>query len=225
MAFGSFISFAAVQLFVAFVANSKAMIGDSTCMVVDAFTYGCNLFAERRKKTVSEKENSVDADSTPLATTPDNINEFEYKKRRRLLILELVPPLLSVSILTIINSISLHGAINALVLVPFLDTPGNKNSHPNLLLMLIFSTLNLSLDIVNMTCFARARHLMGYNTINSIVELKERNVESKNNLIHINPNSLDESEDIDEDDRANLNMCSAYTVCFWMHFCLQFSVS
>ena len=49
VAFVSFLTFAMVQLVVALIAKSEAMIGDCAAMAVDVMTYGFNLFAERKK--------------------------------------------------------------------------------------------------------------------------------------------------------------------------------
>ena len=78
--------------------------------------------------------------------------------------------------------------------------------------MMSFAIFNLFLDLFNVCCFARAKHLLGYKT------------ESEDKVVYDNDDDDDESQYfienevqaeqnmIDEDDRVNLNMCSAYTV-------------
>jgi murein DD-endopeptidase MepM/ murein hydrolase activator NlpD len=102
--------------------------------------------------------------------------------------------------------------------------------------MMTFSCLNLLLDVVNVMCFARAKHLMGYNTEDTKggKEVQKYGVIGANDGLtgdddgvhyeyEIHPeNGIDEEgnehvdseENDDGDDRVNLNMCSAYTVSF-----------
>mmetsp|Transcript_19675 Transcript_19675/g.41288 ORF Transcript_19675/g.41288 Transcript_19675/m.41288 type:complete len:418 (-) Transcript_19675:154-1407(-) len=194
VAFISFMSFATIQFSVAFFAKSEAMIGDSAAMVVDALTYGLNLFAERRKNDpdddIEECENSeVDhkiQQKSPNRTRSMNEgferiktnSEKELDKKRRNLKLEIVPPVISVSILIVVIGVVLQNAIRVLIL----DSHRNKKeqSLPNLAIMMTFSILNLLLDIVNVTCFARAKHLMGYNTnVPSGSQIEESSYEGK----------------------------------------------
>lgn len=227
--------FATVQTVVAFVAQSEAMLGDSAAMAVDALTYGFNLYAEREKNQdetqdqTSEDEimDNIELSSTDRldAVTKGDHSEGEterdrlerqFLKRRRHLHLELVPPLMSVSILVIVTIFVLRKSIHTLIL----DTHRNESeqTRPNLELMMAFSTANLFLDVFNVTCFARAKHLMGYNT-------KEKsNKEQKygeltddylfSGLNDDNDDSGTVPEEIEEDERVNLNMCSAYTHVF-----------
>ncbi|KAL7460793.1 hypothetical protein ACHAXS_001236 [Conticribra weissflogii] len=178
VAFISFISFATIQFSVAFFAKSEAMIGDSAAMLVDALTYGFNFIAERKKnepdEDIEEYENS-DVNQTIKKNSPKRIHsrnegfqriksndEREFDKKQRNLKLEIVPPFISVSILIVVIGVVLRHAIHVLIL----DSHRNKKeqSLPNLAIMMTFSILNLLLDIVNVTCFARAKHLMGYKT-------------------------------------------------------------
>ena len=125
-----------------------------------------------------------------------------------------VPPVLSVSVLLLVTGFVLTGSISTLIL----DTNRSEEeqSTPNLIIMMSFAIFNLFLDIFNVCCFARAKHLLGYKT------------ESEDKVVYDNDDDDDdddesqyfiENEDqveqniMDEDDRVNLNMCSAYTVC------------
>ncbi|KAL7527429.1 hypothetical protein ACHAXR_001958 [Thalassiosira sp. AJA248-18] len=254
--------FTSVQTIVALIAKSEAMMGDSAAMAVDALTYGFNLYAERKKNedneinrgsNVSESGIELSAGAAALGDETNNITTHEAEKmrlerhlqsRRRHLHLELVPPLMSVSILLVVISFVLRKSIHTLVL----DAHRNEReqSRPNLVLMMTFSTLNLLLDVVNVTCFARAKHLMGYNT----EEKKEGEEVQEYDFVDNNDDSMghngvhyeihdampggsgsDEcrnenfpdntttndpigSEENDEDNGVNLNMCSAYTHVF-----------
>ena len=300
MAFFSFFGFTVIQSSVAFVAKSEAMMGDSAAMAVDALTYGFNLYAERKKNQDNERERSAEEIEIEIelsenvgfenGTTHDNrcqaeraqLNRHLYRRRRHLR-LELVPPLTSVSILILVTGFVLHKSIHVVVLhksihVVILDAHRSRReqSRPNLILMMSFSVLNLLLDLANVTCFARAKHLMGFNTIdaqspeitlkeesmglqhydvigdsddvpseyedqslnNSVIESydyhskieatvtngsglipmgeracsNEENGEPNSFDIQNEPNMTDEAENVDQSDRVNLNMCSAYTV-------------
>lgn len=94
-------------------------------------------------------------------------NEFQHRQRERfkrkaLLQLEILPPLISVSALLVVTFFVLKTAIQVLVL----DTHRKRSeqSDPNLNVMLIFSLVNLGLDLLNVTCFARAKHMLGFET-------------------------------------------------------------
>ena len=64
---------------------------------------------------------------------------------------------------------------------------------------------------MNVFCFARAKHLVGYNTES------EEDIQTYNNVegrLSLNTSEKDEDDDGAEDKRVNLNMCSAYTHVF-----------
>ena len=134
----------------------------------------------------------------------------------------------------IVTGFVLRQSIHTLIL----DSHRNEKeqSRPNLVLMMTFSTLNLLLDVINVVCFARAKHLMGYNTEEKeTLGLQNYNMIDNEGMIedHVTHGEFDDavggivaehntkifherivSEEIDEDDHVNLNMCSAYTVSF-----------
>lgn len=146
-AFATFLSFALLQLFFAILARSQAMMGDSAAMIVDSFTYIFNWLAERRKNRLDEL---VQDDPNP------------GRKRRKLeLQAESFPPLVSVTTLLAVIVLVYRKSIQTLK-----DELGNRNSNsassPNAQLMMIFSIVNLFLDLLNVACFARAKHLLGY---------------------------------------------------------------
>lgn len=133
-AFVSFLIFTAAQLCAALVANSQSMLADTGAMSVDICSYALNWFAERKK--------------------------CNAKHKRQQLQLELIAPSFSVIALLGVTIYSLDGAIRTLLaghIVVF-----NPSNQPNLLIMLLFSSLNLLLDILNVTCFARAKRLFGF---------------------------------------------------------------
>jgi Co/Zn/Cd efflux system component len=259
VAFVSFLTFAIVQLVVALISKSEAMIGDCAAMAVDVMTYGFNLFAERKKHEDYETAHMLETLDINLPatssggetnTTTHKVGreklDWHLRSKRRQLHLELVPPVISVSFLLIVTGFILRQSIHTLIL----DSHRNEKeqSRPNLVLMMTFSTLNLLLDVVNVVCFARAKHLMGYNTEQKEqIWLQNYNMIDNEGLIedHVTHNELNDavggivaehnndssktkffnerlvSEEIDEDDHVNLNMCSAYTVSFYT--CLLFS--
>jgi Co/Zn/Cd efflux system component len=145
--------------------------------------------------------------------------EQQFLKRRRHLHLELVPPLMSVSVLIFVMIFVLRKAILTLIL----DAHRSKNeqSRPNLVLMMVFSVANLLLDVLNATCFARAKHLMGYNTKEKSETQKYGEVLDHDLYLGVHhdnesgslENELPDETD-EEDERVNLNMCSAYTHVF-----------
>jgi Co/Zn/Cd efflux system component len=228
--------FATVQTAVAFIAKSEAMLGDSAAMAVDALTYGFNLYAEREKNqdeiqdqtgedemdnielSSTDRRNAVTTDDDREGETERDRLERQFLKRRRHLRLELVPPLMSVSILVIVTIFVLRKSIHTLIL----DTHRNESeqARPNLELMMTFSTANLLLDVFNVTCFARAKHLMGYNTTEKSDNQQQYGEVTDDDLFSGLNDDNDESgtgtdpEEVEEDERVNLNMCSAYTHVF-----------
>lgn len=105
-------------------------------MMVDAVTYLFNSLAERHKH------------GTP------GMSARELRLRR--LYLELIPPLISVTTLISVTVMALQEAFKTLV---------NKNDspegQPELQIMLLFSGLNLLLDILNVHCFALVDQAVG----------------------------------------------------------------
>lgn len=154
-AFISFQCFAVAQTIAAFIAGSEAMMGDSAAMMVDALTYLFNWFAERQKGLYASKFNQ---------RRHSTIYSLEYQKYTYQL--ELVPPLLSVSTLLIVTGFVLNKSIRILVLDSKRDV--SEQGDPNVKLMIIFSVLNLLLDVVNVGCFALAKHALGYKTTTDV---------------------------------------------------------
>lgn len=156
-AFVTFMVFASVQMAFAFAANSVAMVGDSATMMVDSMTYAFNWLAERQKGVATSK----------FLQEESQLTAGERKIRRRTLRKttlqwELLPPLTSVATLLAVTGLVLNRAIGNLILDA--NRPESEQSTPNLALMLGFSSTNLLLDVLNLFCFSKAKHLLGYST-------------------------------------------------------------
>lgn len=217
-------TFSVAQTIAAIIAGSEALLGDSAAMMVDAFTYLLNWYAERQKRAYAQfLQNDRDNDRVVL----------EFRKYH--LQLELLPPLVSVSTLLLVIGLVLRKAIRVLILDATRDV--SLQADPNVNLMLLFSILNLFLDILNVFCFAKAKHALGYDTgvdhidappIKDQLQLKsmqrlldddetgdrqeEENLHSGNSESNrMEPLEI-ESDEQDHQHDANLNMCSAYTV-------------
>lgn len=206
-AFVTFFSFASLQLVFAFIAASEAMKGDSAAMMVDSMTYLFNWLAEHRKHHFDW--DGATGDSAIDAVRAQKLRERAYRKV--VLQMEVLPPLLSVSTLLAVTGVVTHRAV--LVLMRGLVPAASR--HPNLHLMMGFSLFNLGLDFLNVFCFARAKHLTGYaTTATSDEETEEeaccdyhQNDADANGACQRTPPHADEKEE----ERPNLNMCSAYT--------------
>lgn len=134
------------------------MIADSACMFVDALTYLFNLIAERRK-TAFDKHWSA-----PISPKSRDERKRIRRRAKRKLILEmdLIPTFVSMTTLIIVTVFVLRHAIHILILDTHRDV--SLKSDPNLLVMFCFSVANLLLDLLNVTCFARAKRLLGFET-------------------------------------------------------------
>ena len=174
-AFCTFMSFAVIQSFFAVLAGSKAMMGDSAAMLVDALTYFFNWIAERRKRRFDERSRLSDTlqlsshhdaseQQQQLQQDPIRARRIrERSKRKMVLQLEIFPPCLSVSTLMIVTGVVMHKSIQILILDMHRDP--SEQLRPNVNMMMAFSIFNLALDGLNVFCFARAKHLLGYSTI------------------------------------------------------------
>ena len=143
------------------IAKSQAMVGDSSAMVIDSLTYLFNSYAEKIKNK-SLKE-SVDAD---LSASEKKLRRLERTRQR--LWLEILPPLCSVMTLIVLTIYIIIDAFNTLAGTDYEDGENDgseSNEEPNIGVMFFFSALNLGLDIMNVTCFARAKHAFGFAVI------------------------------------------------------------
>jgi Co/Zn/Cd efflux system component len=160
-AFFSFMMFALTQLVFAFVAGSEAMMGDSAAMIVDSMTYLFNWIAERRKNRFDQLNDDSSLPVGADAITAARIRE--RSKRKLVLQMEIFVPLISVTTLVMVTIFVTKKAVGVLLLD--MHRGRDEQRMPNIHLMLAFSIFNLALDGLNVFCFARSKHLMGYATI------------------------------------------------------------
>ena len=186
LAFMTFLAFTICQAIAAVIAKSHSMIGDSAAMTIDAFTYGFNLVAERKKGDIDQElrliqqgimyyNDDIEKEKNGATVTmaiPNKQQEKlqmqkqrqqqERKLRKNKLYLELIPPLVSVTVLSTFTIIIFKQAINTLILDSHRDVM--DQDVPNIKLMFTFSVLNLFVDVVNVCFFASADHAFGYQT-------------------------------------------------------------
>lgn len=137
-----------VQAVFAIIAQSQAMLADCEAMGVDAMTYLFNMLAERVKnRPVTDKELKM------------TLAERHRKRKLIRLWMELVPPLASVLTLIAVTIVTMEEALGTLF--PSEEGDISEDDEPSVNLMLLFSGLNLALDVVNVTCFARAHQAFG----------------------------------------------------------------
>ena len=153
----------------------------------------------------------------------------EHRIEMKRLYLELFPPLISVTTLIIVTIGVVKEAWGSL----FGDV--EKEDDVNAGLMLIFSFLNLLLDVVNVTCFAKAHQAYGLQTTcydndchnqQPSAQVLDDDAEELNGL-----NLLEDSDPGMSGRRkqktfferlfgkVNLNMCSAWTVSYYALLC------
>lgn len=149
-------------MFVAvFIAKSQAMVGDSSAMVIDSLTYLFNSYAERIKNK-SLKESVDDS----LSDAEKELRRLERTRQR--LWLEILPPLCSVMTLIVLTIYIIIDAFKTLAKPDYEvgeDDGSERDGDPDVGVMFFFSALNLGLDIMNVTCFARAKHAFGFAVI------------------------------------------------------------
>lgn len=212
IAFFSFVGFLGVQTVFALIAKSRAMLADSEAMVVDAVTYLLNLMAERCKNQPFSVEELALEPYTRL-----------YNRERSRLMWELVPPLVSALTLLSVTYSTIVESMETL----WGDSAGaGDDDNVSVTIMFLFSGSNLLIDIVNVTCFARAHSAFGLSE--SIAALKQQHhhddeihISEKTTLLaqqgdkDISGSTEDESTEDGQTGGAktiNLNMCSAWTV-------------
>jgi len=159
--------FVGVELVVAvYVAHSQSMLTDAMAMSVDALTYLLNLVAERWKQ---ENQSCCHcwccfANQCHLSnnnTTNNNSTRLVQQKKRQQhlqqLLLEFVPPFVSVVALTIVSYHAIQQAIPTLTNHPTTATTITTEPEPNVYIMFGLMIVNLGLDFVNVTCFAKLK--------------------------------------------------------------------
>ena len=214
-AFVSFMSFALLQLSFAFVADSEAMKGDSAAMIVDALTYLFNYIAEYRKHhfqftdVASSDENNKDNNNNNNNMDETRTRRLQQRAYRKMVLqMEVMPPLVSVSTLMVVTAVVSYQSVQVFVH----STPGKPREDPNIHLMMAFSILNLALDILNVFCFAKAKHLTGYSTTDEPALSSTRRGASRTTGRYVraqdfsNSSSHDEDEEMDDDHDIGIMM-------------------
>lgn len=178
------------------------MLGDSAAMMVDSLTYLFNYIAERRKRT--------------FASELVDIRKRQRSKRKLILQLEIIPPIISVTVLVAVTIVVTGNAVEVLT------TPERAETMPDLALMMLFSVFNLVLDVINVVCFSKSNENIGLrptqnhggaehvvsNGYDRVIEQDKEHHDKKN----VNNNNIVDDEE--DDDNPNLNMCSAFTHVF-----------
>jgi len=195
------------------------MMADCAAMAVDAMTYLFNYAAERIKnRTSPDKDDHLSPEAR------------QRRKKLQILYLELIPPLISVTTLMAVTILSLKQAIDVLM------TDTTDEPSPDVVIMTIFSLLNLILDAVNVSCFAKAADgvvglrssfeaITADDTYGEDVELaavegnddgdstRNGNVSQPTNIDFSTTDMVDDEEPrLSLGSKFNLNMCSAWTV-------------
>jgi Co/Zn/Cd efflux system component len=214
IAFYSFLGFTIVQTTFAFKAKSSAMIADSMAMFVDSATYLFNMIAERLKcRELSDEERKY----------PAAVLEHKLKLQRNYL--ELIPPFISVTTLLYVTVVTFGASIRTLTHSGAANSSASQG-QPNVTVMMVFSLLNLLLDILNVTCFARVNQAIFsppviYESSHQHNNGTDRTAAEDSPLLLSNidetlgsttlETSLCEDE-MSDGESMNLNMCSAWTV-------------
>jgi len=197
-----------VQLIASIVAGSESMLGDSIAMMVDALTYLFNLCAEQQKDFYAiklQQQQQLETSSSHIHEVPTSQNKIMVLKYHKYTHqLELIPPLLSVTILLVVTVVVLKESIYTLILDSIRDV--SLQADPNVNLMAIFSFLNLLLDVINIVYFASSKHAMDYKKCDTNIFSDGRK------SVSIEDNEND--DDDDDNSVSNLNMYSAYTHVF-----------
>ena len=208
------------QAVFAIIANSQSMLADCEAMSVDALTYLFNLGAEKIKTRPY----------TPEEIRMPRWHRLRTRKLKRLY-LELVPPLISVSTLIVVTVFTLKSSFATLFGT---KTPAQEETDEgvDVSIMLLFSAMNLVLDMVNVSCFAKAHQAFGLTDVMSSghnhvhhhhctsAKATEQTplLTQSSSLggIEVDLEAKPTVQDDDDEDKdgvgMNLNMCSAWTV-------------
>jgi len=139
-------------------------MADSCAMVIDSLTYLFNSWAERIKnRSLTDSSTNNDSGGGELS---HEMQRFERTRQR--LLLEIAPPLCSVLTLIGLTISVSKEAIDTIYGGEEAEAVVNEEfdaTNPNVAIMFFCSGLNLALDILNVTCFARAKHAFGFAVI------------------------------------------------------------
>jgi Co/Zn/Cd efflux system component len=179
------------------------LLAATTAMAVDVVTYLFNFLAERFKHRIH--------DSKSKRMTARDI-------RLHRLYLELIPPFISVVTLVAVTVMGLSYAI-----AKIRENSQDQATQPDLKIMLLFSGLNLLLDILNVSCFARVDQAVGLSSLSQrptdfllTTSTNESSLRPTETTALLPDDDDDDagSEDTEAAGGLNLNMCSA-----WTHVC------
>lgn len=175
VAFFSFFGFMTTQIFFALMAKSQSMLTDSLAMSVDSFTYLFNLAAERLKHRSPQNFENL------------SLEEMKRRKKTIRLYLEFIPPVISVTALLVVSAQALIDAITTITNRSTLDSSEAETEEPNIKIMLVFSTLNLGLDFLNVFCFSRVQDfsLMGELTVKHDEGSDDEEIASKTKIENV----------------------------------------
>jgi len=194
-AFASFLIFSIVQLLFGLRANSQAMVGDSITMILDAFTYLGNGLAE-----FSKAKGKANTQTQTPTTTPS-------RSSKTLLYLECVGPSFSVITLIAVTIYILNEALGTLAAEKAARADGVVlDDETDVKIMLLFASLNLGIDVVNVFVFKRNKDSESADS--AAAEGDTVNFEESAN------NDEDETNGTGTPATTNMNMCSAYTHIF-----------
>jgi Co/Zn/Cd efflux system component len=166
-------------------------------MYVDVVTYLFNFLAERFKHKAHSS------------------NMKPRSARLYRLQLELIPPFISVVTLVAVTVFALRDALTTIT-----EPPVDQENQPDLSIMFIFSGLNLILDFVNVSCFAKVDQAVGLSSSrvwdDSYANESSALLHRTNGETGVDDDDKSEaaSQDTETGGGLNLNMCSA-----WTHIC------
>jgi Co/Zn/Cd efflux system component len=163
------------------------MMGDSAAMIVDSMTYLFNWIAERRKHRLDELVQNIKLKHERNDATNNILFNSDRCRKKLKLQMEIIPPVISLTTLTVVLIMVLDKSIQTLILSSE-QSRRYLEKTPDLKLMIIFSSLNLFLDLFNVFCFARARHLLGWDVVDSDTLIDQ-----------------EDSKDYDDDDEENVD--------------------
>ena len=193
-AFFSFLAFMTVQAFFAVAAKSQSMLADSLAMSVDAFTYLFNLAAERLKHRSPQHYQYL------------SVEEAKRKKKMIRLYLELIPPMISVCALLVVSTQALLDAVTTIISPP--EMAGDAGVvEPDINVMLIFSSFNLGLDLLNVTCFSKVQN---FSMTGDLTVKGDDDYESRQSLCGLDEKeiALTKDEDIESESPRSNNVRS-----------------
>jgi hypothetical protein len=159
----TFFVFTVAQFVLAFAANSLSLLGDTAAQIIDCIDYCINFYAERRKHTFDQRYQAPPI-NTLMMTPARALQLRERAKRKAVLFWEVVPPMISVTCLVGVTAYVLEDSITTLI-ADFTTKPKSQQDDVNLTLVLTLQLVNLCIDVLDLSCFAKIHHLRGFDTM------------------------------------------------------------